>query len=50
VNILVNNATQMRRMATIAKTNIEDWDNEVKLCLSVSKRMYLSKENLSAEK
>jgi NADP-dependent 3-hydroxy acid dehydrogenase YdfG len=44
VNILVNNAAQMRRMVTIAKTNIDDWDNEVKLCLSVSKLMHLSKE------
>ncbi len=34
VNILVNNASQMRRMVTIAKTTIEDWDNEVKLCLN----------------
>jgi len=34
VSILVNNAAQMRRMVTIAKTNIEDWDNEVKLCLN----------------
>ena len=34
VDILVNNAAQMRRMVTIAKTNIEDWDNEVKLCLN----------------
>ena len=34
VNILVNNAAQMRRMISIAKTNIEDWDNEVKLCLN----------------
>jgi 3-oxoacyl-[acyl-carrier protein] reductase len=34
VNILVNNAAQMRRMVTIAKTNIEDWDSEVKLCLN----------------
>jgi len=34
VNILVNNAAQMRRMVTIAKTTIEDWDNEVKLCLN----------------
>ncbi len=24
----------MRRMVTIAKTNTEDWDNEVKLCLN----------------
>ncbi len=34
VNILVNNAAQMRRMVTIAKTVMEDWDNEVKLCLN----------------
>ncbi|MBN1255335.1 MAG: SDR family oxidoreductase [Deltaproteobacteria bacterium] len=33
VNILVNNAAQMRRMVTLAKTTIEDWENEVKLCL-----------------
>jgi 3-oxoacyl-[acyl-carrier protein] reductase len=34
VNILVNNVAQMRRMVTIAKTTIEDWDAEVKLCLN----------------
>lgn len=34
VDILVNNAAQMGRMVTIAKTSIEDWDNEVKLCLN----------------
>lgn len=34
VDILVNNMAQMRRMVTIAKTTIEDWDNEVKLCLN----------------
>ena len=34
VNILVNNAAQMRRMVTIAKTTMEDWDDEVKLCLN----------------
>jgi 3-oxoacyl-[acyl-carrier protein] reductase len=34
VNILVNNAAQMRRMVSIAKTTIEDWDAEVKLCLN----------------
>ncbi len=33
VEILVNNVAQMRRMVTIAKTTIEDWENEVKLCL-----------------
>jgi 3-oxoacyl-[acyl-carrier protein] reductase len=34
VEILVNNAAQMRRLVTIAKTNMDDWDNEVKLCLN----------------
>src|ERR1035437_1849512 len=34
VDILVNNAAQMRRMVTIAKTNMDDWDSEVKLCLN----------------
>jgi 3-oxoacyl-[acyl-carrier protein] reductase len=34
VNILVNNAAQMRHMVTIAKTTIEEWDEEVKLCLN----------------
>jgi 3-oxoacyl-[acyl-carrier protein] reductase len=34
VNILVNNAAQMRRMVTIAKATPEDWDAEVKLCLN----------------
>lgn len=34
VDILVNNAAQMGRMVTIAKTQIKDWDNEVKLCLN----------------
>jgi 3-oxoacyl-[acyl-carrier protein] reductase len=34
VNVLVNNAAQMRRMVSIAKTNMDDWDNEVKLCLN----------------
>jgi len=34
VEILVNNAAQMGRMVTIAKTSMEDWDNEVKLCLN----------------
>jgi 3-oxoacyl-[acyl-carrier protein] reductase len=34
VDILVNNAAQMGRMVTIAKTNIEDWDSEVRLCLN----------------
>ncbi len=34
INILINNAAQMRRMVTLAKTTVEDWDNEVKLCLN----------------
>ena len=34
VNILVNNAALMGHNVTIAKTTIEEWDNEVKLCLN----------------
>lgn len=34
VDILVNNAAQMRHMVTVAKTTIEEWDNEIKLCLN----------------
>jgi 3-oxoacyl-[acyl-carrier protein] reductase len=34
VDILVNNAAQMRHFVTIAKTTIEEWDAEVKLCLN----------------
>jgi 3-oxoacyl-[acyl-carrier protein] reductase len=34
VDILVNNAAQMRRMVTIAKTNMDEWEAEVKLCLN----------------
>lgn len=34
VNILVNNAAQMRHFVTVAKTTIEEWDAEVKLCLN----------------
>jgi 3-oxoacyl-[acyl-carrier protein] reductase len=34
VEILVNNAAQMGRMVSIAKTNMDDWENEVKLCLN----------------
>ena len=33
VNILVNNAALMGHNITIAKTTIEEWDNEVKICL-----------------
>jgi 3-oxoacyl-[acyl-carrier protein] reductase len=34
VNILVNNAAQMGHAVSIAKTTIEEWDYEVKLCLN----------------
>jgi 3-oxoacyl-[acyl-carrier protein] reductase len=34
VEVLVNNVAQMRRMVSIAKTTMEDWENEVKLCLN----------------
>jgi 3-oxoacyl-[acyl-carrier protein] reductase len=34
VNILVNNAALMNHNVTIAKTTIEEWDYEVKLCLN----------------
>jgi 3-oxoacyl-[acyl-carrier protein] reductase len=34
VNILVNNAALMGHNITIAKTTIEEWDNEVKICLN----------------
>jgi 3-oxoacyl-[acyl-carrier protein] reductase len=34
VEVLVNNVAQMRRMMTIAKTTMDDWENEVKLCLN----------------
>jgi 3-oxoacyl-[acyl-carrier protein] reductase len=36
VNILVNNAGMIGHMVTIAKTTIEEWDNEVKTCLNSS--------------
>jgi 3-oxoacyl-[acyl-carrier protein] reductase len=34
VNIVVNNAALMGHNITIAKTTIEEWDNEVKICLN----------------
>lgn len=34
VAILVNNVAQMGRMVTIAKTTMDDWENELKLCLN----------------
>ncbi len=34
VNILVNNAALMNHNITIAKTTIDEWDNEVKICLN----------------
>jgi 3-oxoacyl-[acyl-carrier protein] reductase len=42
VDILVNNAAQMRRMVTLAKATPEDWDAEVKLCLNSA--FYCTKE------
>ena len=34
VNILVNNAALMGHNVSIAKTTVEEWDNEVKTCLN----------------
>ncbi len=34
VSILVNNAAQLGHMVTIAKTTIEEWDDEVRICLN----------------
>lgn len=34
ISILVNNAAQMGHNITIAKTTIDEWDNEVKTCLN----------------
>jgi 3-oxoacyl-[acyl-carrier protein] reductase len=34
VDILVNNAAQMRHFVPIAKATVEEWENEVKLCLN----------------
>jgi 3-oxoacyl-[acyl-carrier protein] reductase len=34
VNILVNNAALMNHNVSIAKTTIEEWDNEIKICLN----------------
>jgi 3-oxoacyl-[acyl-carrier protein] reductase len=34
VNILVNNAALMGHNISIAKTTIEEWDNEMKICLN----------------
>ncbi len=34
VDILVNNAAQMRHMVTIAKTTIDEWEKEITLCLN----------------
>jgi 3-oxoacyl-[acyl-carrier protein] reductase len=33
VGILVNNAAQLGHMVTIAKTTVDEWENEVKVCL-----------------
>ena len=34
VTILVNNAAQMGHQVTVAKTTVEEWDREVKICLN----------------
>lgn len=34
VNIVVNNAAQMGHNISIAKTTVEEWDKEVKICLN----------------
>lgn len=34
VNILVNNAAQMAHFVPISKTSVEEWDNELKVCLN----------------
>ncbi len=34
VNILVNNAALMGHTVTIAKTTVEEWDREVRICLN----------------
>jgi 3-oxoacyl-[acyl-carrier protein] reductase len=34
VSVLVNNAALMGHNVTIAKTTVEEWDNEVKVCLN----------------
>ena len=42
VTILVNNAAQLGHMVTMAKTTIEEWENEVKICLNSA--FYCAKE------
>ena len=34
VNIVVNNAALMNHNISIAKTSIEEWDDEIKVCLN----------------
>jgi 3-oxoacyl-[acyl-carrier protein] reductase len=34
INIVVNNAAQMGHNISIAKTTVDEWDNEVKTCLN----------------
>jgi 3-oxoacyl-[acyl-carrier protein] reductase len=34
ISILVNNAAQLGHMVTIAKTTVDEWENEVKICLN----------------
>ncbi len=42
VSILVNNAAQVGHSVTMAKTTVEEWDNEIKLCLNSA--FYCTKE------
>jgi len=42
VNILVNNAAQMGHAVTMAKTTVEEWENELKICLNSA--FYSTKE------
>jgi 3-oxoacyl-[acyl-carrier protein] reductase len=42
VSILVNNAAQLGHMVTMAKTTVEEWENEVKICLNSA--FYCTKE------
>jgi 3-oxoacyl-[acyl-carrier protein] reductase len=42
VSVLVNNAAQMGHSVTMAKTTVEEWENELKICLNSA--FYATKE------
>jgi 3-oxoacyl-[acyl-carrier protein] reductase len=42
VSILVNNVAQLGHMVTMAKTTVEEWENELKICLNSA--FYCTKE------